>query len=62
MKTALHFAEYVGAVGFLSIEKLSIKVTVIDARECWGRVDLLVAPYGGGGQQWVSLERVNFES
>lgn len=61
--TALHFAEYVGAIGFLSIEKFFIKVTVIDARECYGRIDLLVTPYHGErGEQWVSLDRVNFES
>lgn len=32
--------------------------TVVDVRKVWNRVDLLVRPVAGHGEQWVSMDRV----
>jgi hypothetical protein len=39
-------------------ELLSVGVTVIDARRCYGRVDLKVQPLVGAGAAWVDAQRV----
>ena len=37
---------------------LLVPVRIVDARENFGRMDVLVTPEGGSGQAWVSAERV----
>jgi hypothetical protein len=37
---------------------LHVDVTVLDARELYGRRDVLVSPVAGVGEAWVSLENV----
>lgn len=38
--------------------RLEIPVQILNARENFGRIDVLVTPEGGSGQAWVSAERV----
>ena len=37
---------------------LVIPVKIIDCRRIWGRVDCLITPVGGNGQQWVEQSRI----
>ena len=37
---------------------LEVAVQILDAREHFGRIDVLVTPVQGAGQAWVSAERV----
>ena len=48
----------IGRQAMLRVEKMHIRVDVLDARVCWNRTDCLVEPLGGEGQQWVSCERL----
>jgi hypothetical protein len=47
-----------GAHGVLLCDMIWVPVLIHDAREAWGRLDVLVSPTGGAGRQWVSLERI----
>jgi hypothetical protein len=46
----------------LEIEKIRVAVYVLDARECWGKVQCLVCPVAGESQQWVSVDRLREET
>lgn len=66
--TAGELAGYVGRTGILRYGQrgtdqwaLGVPVMVKDARQAFGRTDLLVSPIGGTGESWVSLERVRFD-
>ena len=48
----------VGREGYLRIEQLMVKVQIHRAKTAFGRVDFLITPIGGAGEQWVSAERV----
>ena len=37
---------------------LYVPVKILDGRESFGRIDVLVTPEGGSGEAWVSAERV----
>ena len=41
-----------------STEGLQVAVKILDARENFGRIDVLVTPEAGSGQAWVSAPRV----
>lgn len=56
--TTADMAKLLGRKGELKTEGLSIPVEIEDARESFGRTDVLVRPVGGRGTTWVSLERV----
>jgi hypothetical protein len=63
MKTSQTLSEYVGREGRLILAAspgaLHVPVKVLDARDRWGMVDLLVEPIGGSGVAWVAANRVN---
>ena len=65
---ARELAEYIGATALVRIppmhtgrpredEEMWVPVRVADVRAMFGRLDLLVEPVGGRGQQWVSADR-----
>lgn len=64
--TSREAANLIGRTGLLRIQiwdrdkedVFTVPVTIQDAREVFGRVDVLVAPVGGQGERWVSAERV----
>lgn len=39
--------------------RLAMLVDVLDARQCWDRVDCLVRPVAGDGTAWVSADRLS---
>jgi hypothetical protein len=60
---------FVGQKGDLPVGKdrnghynLTIRVIVRDAREAYGRVDLLVEPMYGTGTMWVSRHTVSLDA
>jgi len=42
----------------IAMEKLIVTCVVKDVRSSWGKVQLLVNPIAGSGEQWVAEERV----
>ncbi|MCE5226667.1 MAG: hypothetical protein LLG05_12520 [Porphyromonadaceae bacterium] len=45
--------------GFVTFDKLTVKVRVIDSRKSFGRDDVLITPVNGSGEQWIDLTRVH---
>ena len=43
----------------LSVDSLRVLVNVLDTRQVFARVDCLVSPVNGAGQQWVSVDRLS---
>ena len=41
---------------------MEVPVRITNAREAWGRIDVLVTPVDGSGEAWVSAERVKVRS
>jgi len=56
--TVSDLAVLIGRPALLECGKLRVLVTVRDARQVFDRVDCLVEPQAGRGQQWVSVERL----
>lgn len=46
-------------LAFLSVGTLRVPVSVLDTRQVFSRVDCLVTPVGGNGEQWVSVDRLS---
>lgn len=59
--TAKDLAQSIGRRGTLTVDSLTLTVDIRDARQVFGRVDYLVTPVDGGGEQWVSSDRVKEE-
>jgi glycine/D-amino acid oxidase-like deaminating enzyme len=57
--TVKELAIYVGCTATLHLGELGVRVTVLDARKIWGRIDLQITPIAGNGQNWVSLASVS---
>lgn len=57
-ENASSLALYIGKSGRLRCERLSVEVTVADAKRSYGRTLLLVRPVSGEGEQWVEAGRV----
>ena len=63
--TAADLAAYVGQHGILRVqtgsESIAVPVTILDAREAYGRIDVRVVATDGDDDQpgtWVSADRV----
>lgn len=54
----MEMASLVGKTGKLKVDSFLIPVLISDIRKVWQRIDVLVSPVNGSGEQWVSLERV----
>ena len=47
--------------GDLYMEKLTVRVQILEERHVWGRTDYLVTPVAGKREQWVSADRVKLD-
>ncbi len=56
--TNTELAEYVDREGILGIDKLGVLIHSLDARESFGRLDVLVEPVQGTGRAWVAESRI----
>ena len=54
--TASEMKAAVGKIGDIPVGEMRVTVKIVDARERWGRIDVLVTPLKGSGQQWKSLD------
>jgi len=63
--TAAEVVQLLGRVGSLDLTSdrvpVSIRVTVHDVRQVFGRRDYLVEPVAGRGRAWVSSDRVRLD-
>lgn len=61
--SALALAQFIGQTGRITVElSLTVPVRVLDARRCWDRLDLRIAPLHGTGERWVAADRVTLDS
>ena len=60
--TNTELAAYVGLKGFLVAGLLNVLVRSLDAREVYGRLDILVEPVAGTGKAWVSESRIAWQA
>ena len=58
-QNASSLALYIGKIGVLRCEYLSVDVTIVDAKRSYGRTLLLVRRVSGSGEQWVEEGRVS---
>lgn len=59
--TVKELGRAVGERVVVQFQSVSVICTVVDAKNSWGRVRLLVRPVAGYGEQWVELERLTRE-
>lgn len=61
--SALSLSQFIGQTGTLTVElSLTVPVRVLDARQCWDRLDFYVQPVHGAGHRWVQASRVTLDS
>ena len=60
--TNTELASYVNKEGILNTDKLGVLIRSLDAREVYGRLDVLVEPVAGTGQAWVSESRIAWQA
>lgn len=56
--TAAEMMKNLNHTAFANVEGFKIKVQINDVRQVFGRVDYLVIPIEGEGQQWMSEDRI----
>jgi hypothetical protein len=56
--SAQELARIIGKQAMVTIGGMKAPVTILDAREWFGRTDYLVRVIGGSGQSWVSSGKV----
>lgn len=52
---------FIQRCGYFHVEKLQIRVRVLNSRMVWGNVHVLIKPEAGEGEQWVSVDRVRLD-
>jgi hypothetical protein len=57
-RTARELTPAIGQQVHVAFEQLTVLCTVLDAKNSWGKVRLLVQPVAGRGQQWIELQRL----
>lgn len=55
-------AALIGRPGLWRVAGVRVPVSVIDARKCFGRIDLKISPVDGDGAIWVQSDAVDLES
>jgi hypothetical protein len=48
----------VGNTAILELEGLKVSVAILDTKQAFGRLDILISPVSGSGQKWISSERL----
>ncbi len=56
--TTKDLAGLIGKEALWKIHPMQVGVKILDARSVWSRVDCLIEPIIGNGQQWVSFEKL----
>lgn len=50
----------IGRIGTVELDGLQVKVSVLDEKFAYGRIDAKVTPVEGSGERWVNLGRITF--
>ena len=58
VNTAKQMGTAIGHTVYIRMESLTIPCTVMDVKNNWGKVRLLIRPNSGNGEQWVEMERI----
>lgn len=48
----------VGNTAVLEMDGMNIEVKILDTKQAFGRLDVLIEPVSGSGQRWVQCERL----
>jgi len=60
---SVNFNAYRGlTASFEPIEGINVNVTITDARQRFGHLDLLVTPISGSGSKWIEHKNINFHN
>jgi len=67
-ETAAVLAAFIGRTAYLDVpatnptvqDPLKFRVRVTDAKQSYGRLEVLIEPIDGQGQQWVTAKRLAF--
>lgn len=59
MTTANDMTPVIGQTVQLRVEDIKVLVMVLNAKNSYGRLRLLVTPVAGSGEQWVEMSRVS---
>ena len=62
MDGSIDFDAYCGLSGSILHGELRIDVEVIDARQRYGHLDLLVTPIAGDGSRWMERKNVHLQT
>ena len=55
---AIDFDAYRGHKGSYNVESLDVEVLVLEARQRFGHLDLLITPVAGNGERWTELKNI----
>lgn len=58
MLTVQNMHSAIGTTVQLRVDSLRVDCEVLDSKAVFGRIDLLVTPKSGSGQQWISSSRL----
>ena len=57
-QTVRELAPAIGSVVLCRFEEIMVQVTVIDAKNSYGKIRLLVRPVAGSSEQWIEMHRL----
>lgn len=60
MKTCKAMVDEAQKEGWYHVNGLTVHVRVLDIRTVFSRTDYLVSPVDGGGETWVSADKVSW--
>ena len=55
---AIDFDAYRGHKGSYRVESLDVEILVLEARQRFGHLDLLITPIAGNGERWTELKNI----
>ena len=55
---AIDFDAYRGHKGSYNVESLDVEVLVLEARQRFGHLDLLITPVAGNGERWTEFKNI----
>jgi hypothetical protein len=58
MITVKQLMKYIDREAVYIINTMALTVLIIDARECYGQAQVLIAPVNGSGSNWVNLSSI----
>ena len=60
--TTSELSQFIGQEGRYKTGSMTVNVRIIDTRKHWDRIDCLIQPVAGEGQQWVALTSLQLKA